>query len=818
MRSLRAAAVLIAIAAALVIVPAHADDDGLSASLSVGWDGGATAGSWVPYAVTLKNEGQRDFNGTLVLRPKMVLPPGAPPGFVRSGYVAQGTTYQMPIVLARGVEKRVTIYGQFTDASTGGQAYEAQLLDHSGNGVALSAPSNVSSAVLTVGLLSDSGEVANGLRSMPRVRGSGIGVVAFTAQTLPSVALHLGGLAAVVIDNFDTATLSQAQLHALQQYVGLGGTLILAGGGTWRRTLASLPAGLLPLRPDATASVSLAPLMELVKQASGVEAVAATGRIAAGARPVLHDLAGRPLLVEGTYGAGRIIELTFNPAEEPVLSHPAEYRESWAAAINRIGGGQTVVGKQFAGAVIITGGPGQMPVNVGRQNLEYQLTGLLGDTAANALPALGLLGLLLVAYILLAGPVNYLLLRGLRRRELMWVTVPLVALIATAGAYGAGVVAHGSDYVVNELQLLRLSPDGSGDATIYDAIYSPRRGDLAVQLPGGSLASTAFSPYSPYGGMSGTGATTANDRLEVGRNPVATFRDVTVWSPRNLKLEVPLRDPVAIEAHLKLANGRISGTLVNHGRGEVHSLGLFTVDGRVAWFGESLPPGGSLPVDAALAQAVGYSPMTGMICSGTARGTSSQPAVSGKSCVQNTGRASQRSQSERGQLLMQGAAQAMSNGSGSVQALVGLTQPLPSVMVAGAAPARTALSAFVLPVEMESMDSLNPGWTSPRLVASSGGQGGPSPSITVLDFELPALGPGGLTLNSGLAAGMPTTFQRAQAEIYDWTANSWSPIDISRAVKLTDNQRGPGLVRVRVVGNVIFQNLQITSDNARLPT
>lgn len=807
MRSLRAAAVLIAIAAALVVVPAHAGDDGLSAGLAAGWDGGAVAGAWVPYAVTLKNEGQRDFNGTLVLRPRLVPPPGAPPGFVQSGYVAQGTTYQMPFVLARGVEKRVTIYGQFVDSAMGGQAYEAQLVDGTGTGVALSGPATVSSAVLAIGLLSDSGSVANGLRSMPRLRGSAIGVFPFTAQTLPGSALHLGGLAAIVIDNFDTATLSQAQLHALQQYVGLGGTLILAGGGAWRRTLASLPPALLPLHPDATSSVSLAPLMELTKQVSALEAVAAAGRLTPGARPVLTDAGGRPLVVEGTYGAGRIIELTFNPAEEPVASHSGEYRESWAAAINRVGGGQPLAGKQFATAVTITGGPGQVPFNIGRQNLEYQIAGLLGDTATNALPALGLLGLLLIAYILLTGPVNYLLLRGLRRRELMWVTVPLVALTATAGAYGAGVVAHGSDYVVNELQMLRVSPDGSGDATIYDAIYSPRRGDLAVQLPEGSLGSTGFNPNSPYGGMTATGSSTVNDRVELGRSPVVAYRDVTVWSPRNLKMQVALRDPVVVEAHLKLAAGRISGTLVNHGRGEVHDLGLFMVDGRVARLGETIPPGASLPVDAAVEQAMGYSPMTGMMCGGAAKG-----------CVQGSPRPGPRSEADRGRLLMQAASQLMSNGGGSVPVLVGLTQPLPSVRVAGAAPSRTALSAFALPVEMESMDSLSGGWSTPRVIASSGGQGGPNPPITVLDFELPVLGPGALTLSSGVAAGMPTTFQRAQAEVYDWVANSWSPVDITRSVRLTDGQRGPGLVRVRVVGNAVLQNLQVSTDSARLST
>ncbi len=818
MRNLRAALVLIVLAAAVGAAPVQAADDGLSATLVAGWDGGGLAGSWVPYTVALKNDGGRDFNGILVLRPRLFSPP-AGAAFVRPGG-GTGTTYEMPMALAHGSDKRVTIYGSFTDAAMGGQSYEAELVDSAGVSRVVSNSASVSSQVLALGVLSDSVIVASELRDLPRQRWSSTGIASFTAQTFPSSQAQLGGLTAIVLSNFDTSTLSQAQLHALQQYVGLGGSLILAGGASWRRTLSPLPAVLLPLRPEASSTISMEPLMELLKVPSKLEAASVSGRLAAGARPVLSDRAGNPLLIEADYGAGRIVELTYNPADEPLASHSPEYRESWAAAVNRVAMGQ-VPSKQFPGPGMIAGGPGMAPFGGGRQAAEFQIANLVGDAAVNALPSLGILGALLLAYVLLAGPLNYLVVGRLGRRELMWISVPLVAVLATGGAYAAGAVAHGSDFITNEVQLVRLAPDGSGDVTFYDALFSPRRGDFTVQLPEGSLGSTAITSYPQYYGPGpGSTAGDSSDRLMVGRNPRVSLRNVSVWTPRNVKLETTLRDPLFIETHLKLANGRITGSITNHGHSNVRHLELITVDGRIARLVDGIAPGAVAQVDGAL-DSLGASGPSGMMINGGI-------ACGGKGCPFPGGRVGSRTSPQRASELRQVGAQLLFNGNGLVQALVGTTEPLPSLRVGGGRPTRTVTTAFVQPVQMESVDSLPTAWAPPRLIAANSSPlGGSVPSLAVLDFDLPAGATTGLSLTSGGNAGFAapgfngspapgfSPFQRTLGEIYDWKTHSWSPLDLTKAVQLTESQLGPGLVRIRTEGALFLPRLQMSNDQAR---
>src|SRR3989304_3231796 len=107
------------------------------------------------------------------------------------------------------------------------------------------------------------------------------------------------------------------------------------------------------------------------------------------------------------------------------------------------------------------------------------------SAALNYLPALGRppgeqLLVLLVAYIVLIGPVNYLILRRLDRREWAWLTMPLLIVVFSAGAFGLGRLLKGSDTVVNEIAIVRgAAGAGSGLGPGYGGGFSPPRRALA---------------------------------------------------------------------------------------------------------------------------------------------------------------------------------------------------------------------------------------------------------------------------------------------------------------------------------------------------
>src|SRR5205085_9719511 len=82
----------------------------------------------------------------------------------------------------------------------------------------------------------------------------------------------------------------------------------------------------------------------------------------------------------------------------------------------------------------------------------------LGNLPSRGLPAWWLIGALVLVYVLLVGPINYFVLRTLNRRALAWITVPAIALVGSAGAYGASVATKGTAVLANEVSILHLQP------------------------------------------------------------------------------------------------------------------------------------------------------------------------------------------------------------------------------------------------------------------------------------------------------------------------------------------------------------------------
>ena len=124
---------------------------------------------------------------------------------------------------------------------------------------------------------------------------------------------------------------------------------------------------------------------------------------------------------------------------------------------------------------------------------DRDVTGGSMARALNTLPTLEvpsgeLLLAVIVAYILLIGPVSYLVLGRLDRRELAWVTAPLLVIVFSACSYGIGLSLRGSDLIVNQIAIVRSSAAGA-TATVetYAGVFSPSRATVDVAVEADAL-------------------------------------------------------------------------------------------------------------------------------------------------------------------------------------------------------------------------------------------------------------------------------------------------------------------------------------------
>ncbi len=107
------------------------------------------------------------------------------------------------------------------------------------------------------------------------------------------------------------------------------------------------------------------------------------------------------------------------------------------------------------------------------------------------LPDIVPLALFMLAYVVVVGPLNYLLLSRVDKRDWAWLTIPLSILVFSAAAWIIGSNLRGTDPILNRLAAVRAWPDedrAAADGLI--GLLSPRRAQY-------TLVSGAGEPLRP---------------------------------------------------------------------------------------------------------------------------------------------------------------------------------------------------------------------------------------------------------------------------------------------------------------------------------
>lgn len=412
----------------------------------------------VPYRVVLENAG-----------------PGAEGVLTVS---ADGTTTRIPVDLPSGSRKALTVYPSRIDS------FEPVR-------IALTLPGrrlvrNIAEGVFgTVGpavaVLTDAPGEASFLRagtttvpgSTPPIAGAPVSAlrdVYAPPEFAPDRPLGYTGFAAVILSE-GSERLTDAQVAALRQYALSGGTLVFLGGASAPVLADSRWAELLPissprLRERALPSIGLAaPLPRLAY----VE-----GSLREGAdRP----LSNSPIAVQRPYGAGKAVLLAANPFEAPLRDYAARrslvsraiglyeagYARAWLDANARV--------HQETAAFLGPSFGGPVPTNVPDNPFMLEL------------PRFSTVLGLLLAYLVLVVPINFLILRRLGRLELAWFTAPLISL-AFAGVF----FTFARDlYSANlsESTFGTVITEGNGTAGVFvgsTQLFLPRAGSVDLGL------------------------------------------------------------------------------------------------------------------------------------------------------------------------------------------------------------------------------------------------------------------------------------------------------------------------------------------------
>ena len=395
-------------------------------------------------------------------------------------------------------------------------------------------------------------------------------VVQISTLDLPERPEPLGGLDAVVWAA-DGGALGDNQRRALERWTADGGQLIVLGGADWQARVAAFE-GLLPLeRLSALDAVDVASLGDWAGGAlpEAISTTVSTGDLAEGAA-VLVPLAtddDRALISARSLGAGRLVFIGADVATDDFAGWDGAGR-LWSRIIP-----DTRIAAQFFGAP---------PV----EQQSFAFIGALGSIAALGVPPAELLLLVIIGYIILIGPLSYIVLRRLDRRELAWITAPALVVVFSAGSYGIGSVTKGGDIILNEIAVVRSAGGGSA-ATVesYAGLFSPSRASYDLLVRGDALIAALGSgnQFDPQ-----TGAPiTPTAAVEQGDPAWLRDLEVGVFGLQAVRADaiVPYRPSLEVSWHY--TDDGIEGEVRNAGAIALEDVAV--IDGNAVLVGDVAP-------------------------------------------------------------------------------------------------------------------------------------------------------------------------------------------------------------------------------------
>lgn len=253
----------------------------------------------------------------------------------------------------------------------------------------------------------------------------------------------------IILSNPDSIVLDPQQTANLRTWLESGGILIVGGGSGWQQSAAVLPPDLLPVRVLGVETVSYSTLSPLGLPAIGEGEC--TLAIAEG-NPLLVG-ANKLLLAEKQVGGGAVLWSALDLESAP-LQNPTNLEAFWEK-------------------LLLISPKMRIFANTAQAEFISSIFNSISqDRLASALSP-GKLFLLLLAYIVLVGPLNWLVLRKLDRREWAWFSIPTLALFLTAGFFVYGRIGRGSDTILYQVNLIEQYSQQHAGVRSLNGVFVP---------------------------------------------------------------------------------------------------------------------------------------------------------------------------------------------------------------------------------------------------------------------------------------------------------------------------------------------------------
>jgi hypothetical protein len=362
-------------------------------------------------------------------------------------------------------------------------------------------------------------------------------IVTVAPEQLPPRAEAWSAVDLLVWQDVDFNRLSGEHFDALRTWLMLGGDLVIVGGSSGAATLGALPSDLLPYQPAAVVDVPTSDLQTVLGTLppSAASLAALAGTLERGTS--LARSGSSVIAARAPVGQGSASLIGFD-VSAPWIAESAAANPFWSLVFARSAAAMHQL----------------VPAD------EGFIVDVLGSLPSVQVPPFEMIALLLIAYVVAIGPLNYFALRRRDRREWAWLTMPATIVAFAVGAYGIGVFLKGGEVVVNQLAVVYgASGSDRGLADVYVGVFSPSRATFDVMVGGNALLAAPAPGANRFDNPSA-----AERPVDVLQGDPAVMRGYSVGfgTLRGFRAQAAVPAP-RIDSDLRLVGERLEGTIVN---------------------------------------------------------------------------------------------------------------------------------------------------------------------------------------------------------------------------------------------------------------
>ncbi len=312
-------------------------------------------------------------------------------------------------------------------------------------------------------------------------------------------------------ESFATLTPDAAQVVALRQWVELGGRLatlvtiesqpLFGPQGSLRSFSRDVAAGSTPLpRTTALEKFAGSDIKQAIAPAALRKSPLEVPRLDVSDAVVTAGEGDLPLVVQRAFGLGTTVVASFTP-EHPLFTSWSGRNAMMRQLLVLLGVLSEREAEKKPGT---SGGP-----NYGYDDLAGQLRAALDQYEGVQAISFFTLAVMVLAYLALIGPVDYLLVRKVfKRPELTWITFPTMVVATSIGAYYLAVHLKGSQLRVSQADVLDCdAASGTIRTTSWAGVFSPvgRNYDVRFDGTAQSAGPLDLEQLTGWMGLPGTG-------------------------------------------------------------------------------------------------------------------------------------------------------------------------------------------------------------------------------------------------------------------------------------------------------------------------